>query len=285
RIRIDGATGMPGAPSFYGTGHPNRMYLDVIQYYIANNVGASQDNGDGTYTVEYFTALPADFTGRAMVAIGGHPAAIGVEDADGVVGNQRAAASSVVWYPAGAERDFAVAADNCNACHKDLQFHGANRTTNVEICIVCHNADLAENEGFAFGRMIHSIHTASPSYAGGEFAEVTYPQSIANCDTCHVEGAYNTARVEARAVSLAAGADGTVWTDDIATTPTAQACGTCHMSVAAMGHFNTQGGAVAITKDLIQQVGGLPNGQEACAVCHGPGNEFDTTRYHNPGVE
>jgi len=29
----------------------------------------------------------------------------------------------------------------------------------------------------------------------------------------------------------------------------------------------------------------LPNGQEACAVCHGAGSEFETSQYHNPGIE
>jgi hypothetical protein len=30
---------------------------------------------------------------------------------------------------------------------------------------------------------------------------------------------------------------------------------------------------------------GVPNGQESCAVCHGTGSEFETSKYHNPGIE
>ena len=99
--------------------------------------------------------------------------------------------------------------------------------------------------------MIHSIHAASPSFIGGEFAEITYPQSVANCDTCHVEGAYNAARPVARSVSISAGLDDAVWTDDPATTPTAQACGNCHTAVSALGHYNSQNGAVGIEIGLI----------------------------------
>ncbi len=275
------ADGIPDI-EYYGPGHPNRMELVALQRDITANPGWV--NADGSYTVTYFTALPADFTGDAMIALAGHPAAVGVLDSDGVAGNQRAAPTSVVYY-AGTPRTFAADSDKCNACHKQIQFHGSNRNGNVEMCTVCHNADLVEgNEGFALGRMVHSIHAASDSYAGGIFAGVTYPQSIGNCDTCHVDGLYNAAREVARSVSIDVGADETVWTDDFATTPTSQACGNCHNSVAALGHFSTNGGQVGVAKSDILTVGGLPNGQEACAVCHGAGSEFDTVNYHNPGI-
>jgi OmcA/MtrC family decaheme c-type cytochrome len=153
------------------------------------------------------------------------------------------------------------------------------------MCVVCHNADLAEgDEGFALGYMIHSIHVASPTFLAGEYAGITYPQSIANCDACHVDGAYNAARAEARSVSIGVGVDETIWTDDPAVTPTSGACGTCHASAAALGHFSTNNGEIGVPKDSILKFNGLPNGQEACAVCHGPGASFDTTLYHNPGI-
>ena len=275
-------------PEYYGPGHPHRMYLQALQRDITANPGWV--NMDGSYTVTYFTALPDDFTGDAMIALGGHPAAVGVMDADGLVGNQRAAPTSVVFYT-GTARAFAAEADKCNACHEHLQFHGSNRNGNPEMCLVCHNADLAAiedgiNEGFSLGRMIHSIHDASASWFDGFAAGVTYPQSIANCDTCHKDGTYNVARMVARSVSINTGADETVWTDDPATTPTAASCGSCHhTSAAAMGHFNTQGGQVGVLKGDVLTVGGLPNGQEACAVCHGTGAEFETSQYHNPSVE
>jgi OmcA/MtrC family decaheme c-type cytochrome len=191
----------------------------------------------------------------------------------------------------------------CNNCHEQLQRHGRNRNGNVEFCLLCHNADAAvcqsapeladgscpagsTNEGYHFGYMVHSIHTASSTFqtdGGGDFSHVTYPQYPQNCFTCHKEGLYNTARATARAVSTDQGGDIRIWTDDIATTPTAAVCGVCHTSTAAKGHFESQGGQVDAVKNTIAGAGaGLPNGQEACAVCHGTGAEFETSKFHEP---
>jgi OmcA/MtrC family decaheme c-type cytochrome len=195
-----------------------------------------------------------------------------------------------------------------------LQEHGANRNGNAEFCLICHNGDAAvcqsnpeldgscpagkTNEGYHFGYMVHSIHTASTTFqtdGGGDFSHVTYPQNPANCDTCHLPDLYNTARAAARAVSTDQGSDIRVWTDDIASTANAAVCGVCHTSTAAKGHFESQGGQVDDLKCTIVgaectvpdgSVGtGLPNGQEACAVCHGTGAEFETSMFHNPGIE
>jgi len=274
----------------YAVAHPHRMYLAALQR-------DAVQNADGSYTVTYFTSLPADFTGNAYIALGGHPAAVDVEDADGNITTQRAAPRSAVFYPEGTTpREFTVDNAKCDACHEQVQFHGANRNGNMEMCVVCHNADLAViaetrggdvigDDGFALGYMIHKIHVADPAYYGGGYADITYPQSIANCDACHVEGAYNVARAEARSVSISVGGgDLSVWTDDAATTPTSAACGTCHTSAAALGHFTSNNGEVGVAKGDILKFNGLPNGQEACAVCHGPGAEFDTVIYHNPGI-
>jgi OmcA/MtrC family decaheme c-type cytochrome len=198
---------------------------------------------------------------------------------------------------------------DCNACHKRLQAHGTNRNGNYEFCLICHNGDAAvcatnpetdgscpvgeTQEGYHFGRMIHSIHTASTTFEGGAFAGVTYPNpSPANCEACHTPGSYNTARTTARAVSTDQGSDIRVWTDDIASTPNAAVCGVCHTSTAARGHFESQGGQVDDLKCTIIGANctgpnggtGLPNGQEACAVCHGTGSEFETAKFHNPGI-
>ncbi len=281
--RSDPADGIPDVVA-YSTAHPHRMYLDCLQYTILNDEGSMQ-NEDGSFTVTYFTSLPENITGDVMVSLGGHPVVDYVANNDRELLPERAAATSAVFFP-GAERQPAYTSENCNACHKHFQFHGSNRNGNLLMCLNCHNADLANgSEGFNFSRLIHSIHIASESFNGGEFSGVHFPQNPANCSTCHVEGRYNVARTTARAISLTRGEDSASWLDDVATTPTAAACGTCHTSVAAMGHFNSQGGQVAVPKDQVVKIDGLPNGQEACAVCHGPGSEFDTTKYHNPGVE
>jgi len=279
----------------FGPGQPHRWDLSDIQQAITDQ-GVTQA-ADGSYTLTYFAAVPAEITGNAFIAMGGHPAAVDVEDADGNLTVQRAAPDSIVFYPQGTTaREFGADSAKCNACHEHMQFHGSNRNANAEMCTVCHNADLgiAEvprggteeiDDGYGMAYMIHSIHVASPSFFGGGFAEITYPQSIANCDACHVEGSYNVARPVARAVSIGEGlGDETVWTDDLATTPTSAACGTCHGSAAALGHFTTNNGEVGVLKGDILKFNGLPNGQEACAVCHGAGAAFDTAIYHNPGI-
>jgi OmcA/MtrC family decaheme c-type cytochrome len=258
-------------------GSPYRMDLAALQR-------DAVPNADGSYTVTYFAALPTAISGDVMIALGGHPIVPGVLDANLKPVDERAAARSAVFYP-GTRRQFAVTAEQCNVCHKQLQFHGANRNGNVEICLVCHTADTAiGGEGYQFGRLIHSIHSASATFAGGAFADVTYPQIVANCDTCHVEGRYNTARATARAVSTGPGGDDNTWLNDISTTPTAAACGVCHTSAAANGHFESQGAQVGVEKQFIVGAPEAPTGQEGCVVCHGPGKEFDTVQFHNPGI-
>lgn len=307
--------------NFRDTGYAYRMRIDAIKDAIVNGGGSA--NADGSFTVPFYRALPTAFTGDVAIGLGGHPA-WEWEDANGITAFDRASTVSAVYYP-GAPRVAAFDSANCNACHKRLQRHGGNRNGNYEFCLLCHNADAAvcssnpysasnppvpddpsrygscpdgENqEGFHFGRMIHAIHTASTTFIkddGTTFANVHYPQTVANCETCHKPGAYNTARLTARAVSSNQGPDIRVWTDDIATTPTAAACGACHTSSPAIGHFVSQGGQVDALKCTIVGAGcgapdgssgvGLPNGQEACAVCHGTGAEFETSKYHNPGL-
>ncbi|MGD8976751.1 MAG: OmcA/MtrC family decaheme c-type cytochrome [Gammaproteobacteria bacterium] len=274
-------------------GYPHRMYLAAIQ------ASASLvQNQDGSYTVDHFAPVPLDFTGDVMIALGGRQQ-FTATDNDGVTDFFRAYPVSAVYYP-DSPRAFQVDSDNCNDCHEKLAFHGGNRAGDYEICLVCHNADLQIQdgelpvEGFQFGYMVHNIHIASSTWAGGLYDGVTYPIADAEggtavCEACHISGGYNVARATARAVSTGGNLAGddlgnNTWLDDIATTPTSAACGTCHTSSSAVGHFASNAGQVGVQKDTIigatPGVGGLPNGQEACAVCHGPGNTFDTTLYH-----
>ena len=275
--------------NFRDTGYPYRMRLGAIQ-----NVAV--DNGDGSFTVTFFRALPAEFTGDVAIALGGHPGAQ-YQNQNGELIWDRAAAVSAVFFPGDARE---VGFDNakCNDCHERLQAHGGNRNGNYEFCLVCHNGDAAvcssnpnpdgscpdgqTQEGYGMALMIHSIHAGSETWEGGAFAEVTYPQYIGNCFACHEDGGYNVARATARAVSTDQGADVRVWTDDLATTATSAACGVCHSDSAAAGHFATNGGQIDAVKgtEIVGGDVGMPNGQEACAVCHGPGSTFDTAMFH-----
>jgi len=274
----------------HGPGLPHRMDLAALQRDIAANPGWV--NADGSYTVTYFTSLPANITGDPMISLGGHPAAINVASNKGVLPSERAAAKSFVFFPGATARQVAVATDSCQACHKYLSEHGNNRNGNVVMCLNCHTGDnvAAEDgvvEGWSFGRMIHSIHARSTTFWAGGFSGVHFPQNIANCDACHVEvngnPTYILPRTVARSVSFA-DTDPTIWSDDIAMTPTAAVCGACHNDIPATAHFDSMGAQIGVPKSDILTVNGLPNGQESCAVCHGAGSEFDTSRYHNPGL-
>jgi OmcA/MtrC family decaheme c-type cytochrome len=277
--------------NFRDVGYPYRMRLGAIK-------NAAVDNGDGSFDVTFFQALPTEFSGDVAFALGGHPGAQYVNEEDVLIWD-RGAAVSLVYFP-GDKREVGFDSANCNNCHERLLAHGSNRNGNYEMCLICHNGDAAVcgdrdsplpdgscpdgalMEGYGMGYMVHSIHLGSETWEEGSFAEVTYPQYIGNCFACHKEGGYNVARDTARAVSTDWGADARVWTDDIATTPTSAVCGVCHTSSAATGHFVTQGGQVDAIKgsEIVGGDVGLPNGQEACAVCHGAGASFDTATFH-----
>ncbi len=151
------------------------------------------------------------------------------------------------FVPAGGpvthERNIAVM-ESCNECHDDLVFHG--RRFLAEYCVTCHNPDLASGEGdMAF--MIHKIHnsgTFSVLDGGVSYAEVTYPQDLANCRKCHDAMDPETPQ-------------GDHWK----MVPSVEACFGCHVEA------NHPGGAP-------------PPDNSICNVCHGPGMVSDIEVVH-----
>ena len=87
-----------------------------------------------------------------------------------------------------------VTTTGCNACHGKLQVHG--RRVEAQYCTTCHTAQIATggvpgNGNFSY--MVHGLHAAGQmglnySIAGVVGAEITYPQDVRNCTTCHVAG-------------------------------------------------------------------------------------------------
>ncbi len=115
-----------------------------------------------------------------------------------------------------------AATANCTTCHVRFAEHGGPRRS-TEFCAVCHNPatiDPDSGESVDLAYMAHSIHRGEArnsayvvyGFNGTKFdtGEVTYPQPIAFCETCHVQSA-----------SMPQG-------DDWKTNPGAAACGGCH---------------------------------------------------------
>ena len=152
---------------------------------LSTGATRAADNGNGTFTVTSTVAIPADVTGSGVVAIEGRPA---VETTAGSgVYNLRVPVKNVV-------RNFAIAGGsivarrtvvnitNCNQCHGSLSLHGNNRTDEIQVCVICHNANATDisqrpgsgvagadgkvEEAIDFKYMIHAIDAGAAAEDG-----------------------------------------------------------------------------------------------------------------------
>jgi OmcA/MtrC family decaheme c-type cytochrome len=139
----------------------------------------------------------------------------------------------------------------CNACHIELSAHGGGRT-DYGFCVTCHNpftVQSATNTSFDMMFMAHQIHMAGnlaipfPIWVSGTstrpgvmeypFEEVTYPQDMRNCLTCHNDSE-----------------SGGSWKTAVNITN----CTSCHDTTTFSGPNPTHGGG--------------PVGDEQCTNCH-----------------
>ena len=264
--------GLRSGTSARRSGYTLQMRIAEIQA-AAATAGQSPD---GSYTIPFFTPVPAD-TADLMVQMDGHPLALPPGETDWA--NAEEARPGMTVFYTGKKRAELVTEAKCNACHEQLAFHGGNRNGNPQACLVCHNAsggyaDDDEIAGpIAMGAMAHNIHAGVMP----RNADITYPQSLANCEACHLPGTYYGARPGAIGISTGSGADLFNMTDDTWDSATAGTCGTCHNSGAAKTHMTQNGGLFGV-------VGGKTftpsSSSEACAVCHGEGRAVDTAKAH-----
>jgi len=175
-------------------------------------------------------------------------------------------------------RRMAVADEQCEECHYNLNLHGSIRH-NTQYCITCHQpeaSDIARRpeselppESIDFRRMIHRIHMGEEldrdsyiiyGYGGSvhEFAEVRFPGDRANCAKCHTDDAY---QVQSPAILEVTATENEVFSP---LPPDTAACTGCHDDEITFSHAFINIAPFA----------------ESCQTCHGPGAEFEVDEVH-----
>jgi OmcA/MtrC family decaheme c-type cytochrome len=141
-----------------------------------------------------------------------------------------------------------------------------------------------------------------------DFRRMDFPGKLENCETCHVTATGTTATYNtipsgslastyesintAYAAAILAGTatpknasdslrlSPYAHPTDSVTTPFAAACVSCHDKTAAKAHIAINGGQLNVTRSAALPAGRALEDVESCAVCHGPGRDFDTAKVH-----
>jgi len=245
-------------------------------------------NADGTYTKAAGAPIPsglfggtgeAFLEGRTIVDVSSNPAVHTYVEAGPT-------SSAGVIYPitdaTAVARRAIVDVAKCDRCHFRLSFHGANRNDNTELCATCHNPEnasgttLANGIAYDFKFMIHAIHASTFTYPGVN--PVGYPGVLNNCEGCHKPGTYYPVdSTKVFATSVTSGSNPNTPTDDIAWSPNAAVCTSCHTSSDTKQHVIDLGGSFNVTKGA----DGQSSGYETCGGCHGAGQLQDVKVVHN----
>ena len=181
--------------------------------------------------------------------------------------------------------------ENCNACHKEVYFHGGAQR-GFDACIACHgaagsedrpryvaaNAPATPGETVNFRTLLHSIHRGSSLAKAATFTvvgegEAPWPDNFGLNSYAEIE--FPAKPGATRHCTKCHGADNEVWIEPAPRDhPTQQglhvrswraACATCHDSDAALAHVDSQTS---------------PSAAEACAICHGPGEDEEVELMH-----
>jgi hypothetical protein len=101
--------------------------------------------------------------------------------------------------------------------------------------------------------------------------------------------------VSARSVTINTGVDRADWRDDVAMTPNAAACWSCHqaapdfIAIPTRAHIEQNGGYIpsptdpSVDKEMIEARNNSAY-IEACTLCHGPGGTADVEVAHGLSV-
>jgi len=247
------------------------------------------------------------------VAIEGHPAVDIGQDGESNV--QRIPMDNVHAFfsidessgKASARRDV-VDMGKCQDCHRSLSLHGSNRNNDEQVCAMCHNprntdrevreiavtppTDGKDEETIDLKVMVHAIHASGmrenpiqivgfggfTTYVFDE-EHVQFPGDLSNCNACHVNNSYALPLAgSVLATTVDTGSDHESPTDDLAVTPMAAVCSSCHDSDKAKAHMVSTGGA-KFDAPLAEAEAAV----ESCDVCHGNGAIAGVNLVH-PGL-
>ena len=171
--------------------------------------GTFSDNGDGTYTYTFASALTDYAGGPTYSESSTHRLGVEIRTNRGgfLPYNIPSNNAPYDFLPTGGapiETRLIVNNDACNACHDNLELHGEARF-DVEYCVTCHNPSSIDgdtvNEPWGgtvdMKAMIHKIHFgvnlangyAVQGYGGTlhDYSDIVFPQDVRNCTTCHQE--------------------------------------------------------------------------------------------------
>ncbi|MGH2605934.1 MAG: OmcA/MtrC family decaheme c-type cytochrome, partial [Anaerolineales bacterium] len=242
---------------------------------------AVEDAGGGAVRYTFAYQIPQDATGTYAVGLEGYVMETiqGVDDPVRIAGFNPVAYASLTGGEPTPRRKL-VDRENCNACHDSLALHGGIRM-NTEYCVMCHNpmasdearrpAEAMPPTSINYRVLIHRIHRGEEAsqplqvYGFGgrlfDFSQIFFPGNLAQCETCHVPGAYD--------LPFPAGVQPTIVTQAgrviSSISPARSVCTSCHDGAPAGGHI-----------DLMTTDDGL----ETCEVCHAAGREFDVVKVH-----
>ncbi len=234
-----------------------RRYTDYIGYNAdptknanpgRDSTGTFQDLETGHYKYTFANALPAtmDPTKPHTLAV------MGARNTTDIVGKQYYAVPQYLDFTpstGGTTTTFnATTTARCNQCHDPLALHGGNYR-DIKTCVLCHNpnnmtgtinagTENAEPRVQYDGQIFfHALHMGKNAEV---VPDITYPQDIRNCETCHDK----------------ASAGGASWYSY----PSSAACGSCHDDV----NFTTGANHVA-----------GPATDATCADCHKPQGDVE----------
>ncbi|HEX7615104.1 MAG TPA: OmcA/MtrC family decaheme c-type cytochrome, partial [Thermoanaerobaculia bacterium] len=214
-----------------------------------DNTGTYQDLEVGHYKYTFANALPATMDPTKPHTL----AAMGSRNTTDIIGKQYYAVPQYLDFVpstnAAATTFNATTIGKCNQCHDPLAPHGGNYR-DIKTCVLCHNpnnmtgpitvtaGEPPEQRSQYDGQIFfHALHMGKNKET---VPDITYPQDIRNCATCHDPAAVG----------------GASWY----TFPSIAACGSCHDDLNFVTGANHAAG---------------PAADGSCTTCHKPQGDVE----------